>query len=180
MAACHKQLCAGQSTAGHICTRVLDLVPQALDSFFITVDFSSNLESEFLPLQGGPAFRPTVQPNRGLRRGRPAYKPAAGLWRASYTARRSDGAVKEVRLTYESPFKCLPEVRTDQAERRFVYLRYLLMGGHGPFRGLGAPLALLFLYQSQYLDVFFCLLAEVLDSVLLFLWSSIPESRCRK
>src|SRR5262249_58350425 len=39
-------------------------------------------------------------------------------------------------------FHCMPGVRTIQAERRFVPSIYMLMGGHCPFRGLDAPLAL--------------------------------------
>ena len=35
-------------------------------------------------------------------------------------------------------FQCLPGVRTDQAERRFVTFINSLQGGHGPFRGLEA------------------------------------------
>jgi len=43
----------------------------------------------------------------------------------------------------------MPGVRTRQAERKFVISIDTSMGGHGPFRGLDAPLALQKLYHSR-------------------------------
>src|SRR5438034_7574223 len=50
-------------------------------------------------------------------------------------------------------FHCMPGVRTDQAERRFVPSESMCVGGHGPFRGLDAPLALARQYATPLLLV---------------------------
>jgi hypothetical protein len=43
----------------------------------------------------------------------------------------------------------MPEVRTHQAERKFAIDLGTSVGGHGPFRGLDAPLALQTLYHGK-------------------------------
>jgi len=42
----------------------------------------------------------------------------------------------------------MPGVRTNQAERKFAIWFSTSVGGHGPFRGLDAPLALQTLYHE--------------------------------
>ncbi|HEX4582704.1 MAG TPA: hypothetical protein VH139_11625 [Acidobacteriaceae bacterium] len=47
----------------------------------------------------------------------------------------------------------MPGVRTHQAERKFATSINNTVGGHGPFRGLDAPLALLTLYHERQIAV---------------------------
>src|SRR5215471_6413237 len=51
--------------------------------------------------------------------------------------RGGKGSASDIRIS----FQYMPGVRTNQAERRFATFDVISVGGHGPSRGLDAPLA---------------------------------------
>src|SRR5919201_577556 len=55
----------------------------------------------------------------------------------SRLGRGGSGSASDIRISFHG----MPGVRTNQAERRFVAFSLSWVGGHGPFRGLDAPLA---------------------------------------
>src|SRR6185295_9803495 len=79
--------------------------------------------------RAGRASRSTARPTRAPTQDRPTGTRAEAPARAFGTARGWGEEAEAGRQPYESPFKTVPGVRTDQAERRFVSFEALWQVG---------------------------------------------------
>jgi hypothetical protein len=139
-----EKLSAGERTLGCFSRRLRDLAPVLLHQLRLAVAFI-RFERSLAILEPRESFHTA------------SSLLAEGSWIARfacvleipgelYCSRLGRGGKG---IDIRNSFHCMPGIRTNQAERRFVAFGLGRVGGHGPFRGLDAPLALLRLYHDR-------------------------------